>query len=97
MGSAMGAFQGNDNTLNRQQLEQAMTEEKKSIGALALFISKCRSCFFFGLVTHQSIQISEHACEVIGLWKILCEHQFPQLFRSLQKEEQDILCCCTFR
>lgn len=47
MGSAMGAFQGNDNTLNRQQLEQAMTEEKKSIGALALFISKCRSFFFW--------------------------------------------------
>lgn len=43
MGNALGAFHGNDNTLNRQQLEQAMTEEKRSFGALALFISKCVS------------------------------------------------------
>lgn len=35
----LGGFQGHDATLNRQHLEQAMTEEKKSIGALALFIS----------------------------------------------------------
>lgn len=40
--STLAAFPGNDNTLNRQQLEHAMTEEKRSIGALALFISKCR-------------------------------------------------------
>lgn len=42
MANAFGTFQGNDNTQNRQQLEQAMAEEKKSIGALALFISKYR-------------------------------------------------------
>ncbi|KAJ6646130.1 Nuclear pore complex protein [Pseudolycoriella hygida] len=77
LSNTFGTFAGSDNTINRQQLEQAMAEEKKSINALALFI--------------------RHACEVIGLWKILCEHQFPLLFRSLQKEEQDILSCCTFR
>lgn len=40
MGNSFGTFPGNDNTLMRQQLEQAMAEEKRSIGALALFISK---------------------------------------------------------
>lgn len=44
MANTFGSFQGNDNSQNRQQLEQAMTEEKKSIGALALFISKYHYC-----------------------------------------------------
>lgn len=40
MVNAFGTFQGSDNPQNRQHLEQALAEEKKSIAALALFISK---------------------------------------------------------
>lgn len=39
-GNTFGSFHNNDNSLNRQQLEQAMTEEKRSFGALAVFLSK---------------------------------------------------------
>lgn len=40
---------------------------------------------------------SEHTCEVIALWKILCEHQFNLLFQGLPKEEQNALLASTFR
>lgn len=71
-----------------QHSEQAMTEEKRSIEALALFISKLNSehckqrIEFLTIYFFDKFSFSEHACEVIGLWKILCEHQFPTLFRS---------------
>ena len=39
----------------------------------------------------------EHTCEVIALWKILCEHQFQILVNQLTKEQQSILASCTFR
>lgn len=42
-------------------------------------------------------KISEHTCEVIALWKILCEHQFNLLFQTLPKDEQNSLSASTFR
>ncbi|XP_055921871.1 nuclear pore complex protein Nup154 [Eupeodes corollae] len=39
----------------------------------------------------------KHTCEVIALWKILCEHQFQILVNQLTKEQQSILASCTFR
>lgn len=41
--------------------------------------------------------ITEHTCEVIALWKILCEHQFNLLFQALPQDEQNSLASCTFR
>lgn len=40
---------------------------------------------------------TEHTCEVLALWKILCEHQFNLLFGALVQEEQNLLAACTFR
>lgn len=40
---------------------------------------------------------SEHSCEVLALWKILCEHQCHQLVSKLTKDQQAILQSCTFR
>lgn len=39
----------------------------------------------------------EHASEVLGLWKILTEHQFNILFNNLIQEERNILAGCSFR
>lgn len=39
----------------------------------------------------------EHACEVMALWKILCEHQFNLLVPTLPKEHQIALSGCIFR
>ncbi|XP_023298970.2 nuclear pore complex protein Nup154 [Lucilia cuprina] len=39
----------------------------------------------------------KHTCEVIALWKILCEHQFQVLASQLLKEQQSVLLSCTFR
>ncbi|KAL0269136.1 UNVERIFIED_CONTAM: hypothetical protein PYX00_006963 [Menopon gallinae] len=38
-----------------------------------------------------------HACEVLGLWKILCEHQFHIIAEMLDKELQNNLPNITFR
>ncbi|XP_011199843.2 nuclear pore complex protein Nup154 [Bactrocera dorsalis] len=42
-------------------------------------------------------QLVKHVCEVMSLWKILCEHQFQVLATQLPKEEQTTLSSCTFR
>lgn len=39
----------------------------------------------------------KHTCEVMALWKILCEHQFHVLARTLPKEHQTTLGGCVFR
>lgn len=39
----------------------------------------------------------KHTCEVMALWKILCEHQFHVLIGALPKEQQSVLVNCTFR
>lgn len=46
---------------------------------------------------HVFFSLSEHACEVLALWKILCEHQFHLLFATLPQEEQSALSAYTFR
>lgn len=38
-----------------------------------------------------------HTCEVLALWKILCEHQFHVLITALPKEQQNVLVNCSFR
>ncbi|XP_055543878.1 nuclear pore complex protein Nup154 [Wyeomyia smithii] len=43
------------------------------------------------------IRLIKHACEVLALWKILCEHQCHLLVSKLTKEQQSILQSCTFR
>ncbi|XP_065080595.1 nuclear pore complex protein Nup154 [Ochlerotatus camptorhynchus] len=42
-------------------------------------------------------RLIKHSCEVLALWKILCEHQCHQLVSKLTKEQQAILQSCTFR
>ncbi|XP_059616313.1 nuclear pore complex protein Nup154 [Phlebotomus argentipes] len=39
----------------------------------------------------------KHTCEVVALWKLLCEHQFHVLINALSREQQNILAACTFR
>ncbi|KAL9706816.1 hypothetical protein quinque_010334 [Culex quinquefasciatus] len=43
------------------------------------------------------IRLIKHSCEVLALWKILCEHQCHLLVSKLSKEQQDVLKSCTFR
>ncbi|XP_055641373.1 nuclear pore complex protein Nup154 isoform X2 [Toxorhynchites rutilus septentrionalis] len=43
------------------------------------------------------IRLIKHSCEVLALWKILCEHQCHLLVSRLTKEQQAILQSCTFR
>uniref|UniRef100_A0A182NTM8 Nucleoporin Nup133/Nup155-like N-terminal domain-containing protein n=1 Tax=Anopheles dirus TaxID=7168 RepID=A0A182NTM8_9DIPT len=43
------------------------------------------------------VRLTKRACEVIGLWKVICEHQCHLLVGKLTKEEQAILKTCTFR
>lgn len=38
-----------------------------------------------------------HTCEVLALWKVLCEHQFHVLINALPTEQQSVLVNCTFR
>lgn len=38
-----------------------------------------------------------HTAEVVGLWKIMCEHQFNILLSQLPKDLLNILSACTFR
>ncbi|XP_055712815.1 nuclear pore complex protein Nup154-like isoform X2 [Phlebotomus papatasi] len=38
-----------------------------------------------------------HTCEVVALWKLICEHQFHILIGGLSREQQNILAACTFR
>ncbi|EDV98990.1 GH13295 [Drosophila grimshawi] len=42
-------------------------------------------------------QFIKHACEVMSLWSILINHQFPVLGQQLSVEHQKMLRCCTFR
>ncbi|KFB48176.1 AGAP007999-PA-like protein [Anopheles sinensis] len=42
-------------------------------------------------------RLIKQSCEVIGLWKVICEHQCHQLVEKLAKEEQNLLKMCTFR
>lgn len=44
-----------------------------------------------------NIYFSEHTCEVLALWKVLCEHQFHILANQLVKDQQSVLISCTFR
>lgn len=41
--------------------------------------------------------VVEHACEVLALWKILCEHQFHLLVQTIPVDEQKVLAQCSFR
>ncbi|XP_061397239.1 nuclear pore complex protein Nup154 [Musca vetustissima] len=43
------------------------------------------------------IYFIKHTCEVLALWKILCEHQFHILASQLLKEQQSSLITCSFR
>uniref|UniRef100_A0A182QXT3 Nucleoporin Nup133/Nup155-like N-terminal domain-containing protein n=1 Tax=Anopheles farauti TaxID=69004 RepID=A0A182QXT3_9DIPT len=43
------------------------------------------------------VRLTKRACEVIGLWKVICEHQCHLLVGKLTKDEQTILKTCTFR
>lgn len=43
------------------------------------------------------IRLIKHSCEVLALWKILCEHQCHLLVSKLSKEQQGVLQSCTFR
>uniref|UniRef100_A0A182SWZ0 Nucleoporin Nup133/Nup155-like C-terminal domain-containing protein n=1 Tax=Anopheles maculatus TaxID=74869 RepID=A0A182SWZ0_9DIPT len=43
------------------------------------------------------VRLIKQACEVIGLWKVICEHQCHLLVGKLTKEEQSVLQGCTFR
>ncbi|XP_058986335.1 nuclear pore complex protein Nup154 isoform X2 [Musca domestica] len=43
------------------------------------------------------IYFIKHACEVLALWKILCEHQFHILASQLMKDQQSSLTTCSFR
>ncbi|XP_058446271.1 nuclear pore complex protein Nup154 [Malaya genurostris] len=43
------------------------------------------------------IRLIKHSCEVLALWKILCEHQCHLLVSKLSKEQQSALQSCTFR
>lgn len=38
-----------------------------------------------------------HCCQVIGLWKVLCEHQFHFLIDSLQDTQKQIIQNTTFK
>lgn len=38
-----------------------------------------------------------HACQVVGLWRILCEHQFHNLVASIPENQQQILQNITFK
>ena len=40
---------------------------------------------------------AEHACEVVSLWKILCEHQFQLLTNQLTIDQQVVLRSSSFR
>lgn len=39
----------------------------------------------------------KYVCEVVSLWKILCEHQMHILFNQLPTEHRQIIETCTFR
>ncbi|XP_073824814.1 nuclear pore complex protein Nup154 [Musca autumnalis] len=43
------------------------------------------------------IYFIKHTCEVLALWKILCEHQFHILASQLLKDQQSSLITCLFR
>ncbi|XP_075151882.1 nuclear pore complex protein Nup154 isoform X2 [Haematobia irritans] len=43
------------------------------------------------------IQFIKHTCEVIALWKVLCEHQFHLLASQLLRDHQSALLSSTFR
>uniref|UniRef100_A0A182W7E4 Uncharacterized protein n=1 Tax=Anopheles minimus TaxID=112268 RepID=A0A182W7E4_9DIPT len=43
------------------------------------------------------VRLIKQACEVVGLWKVICEHQCHLLVGKLTKEEQTVLQGCTFR
>uniref|UniRef100_A0A182JU64 Nucleoporin Nup133/Nup155-like N-terminal domain-containing protein n=1 Tax=Anopheles christyi TaxID=43041 RepID=A0A182JU64_9DIPT len=43
------------------------------------------------------VRLIKQACEVVGLWKVICEHQCHLLVGKLTREEQSILQACTFR
>lgn len=49
------------------------------------------------MIANCFILFAEHTCEVIALWKILCEHQFHLLFQALPQDEQSSLAASTFR
>ncbi|XP_056648274.1 nuclear pore complex protein Nup154 [Diorhabda sublineata] len=38
-----------------------------------------------------------HCCQILGLWRILCEHQFHSLIASLPENEQQILLNTSFK
>lgn len=88
----------------RNPIEQAaIDDEKRSINALTLFISMFLTAFENRVFLPRSLILNvifispEHTCEVISLWKILCEHQFNLLFKSLPQEEQLLIHGSTFR
>ncbi|XP_053675196.1 nuclear pore complex protein Nup154 isoform X2 [Anopheles nili] len=43
------------------------------------------------------VRLIKQSCEVVGLWKVICEHQCHLLMAKLSKEEQHVLKSCTFR
>lgn len=98
--SIMGGGYGHSNTATSQQ--NAYAEEKQSVSALLCLISKLTLPFIFHVDNHHSLLArlicsAEHTCEVLSLWKILCEHQFNLLFSALPADEQSILAAYTFR
>nr|XP_018906260.1 PREDICTED: nuclear pore complex protein Nup155 [Bemisia tabaci] len=41
--------------------------------------------------------VVDHACQIVGLWKVLCEHQFHQLVAELSPENQRLLVDITLK
>jgi nuclear pore complex protein Nup155 len=44
-----------------------------------------------------SLYFTEHACEVLSLWKVLSEHQLNIIVQELPKDQQQSLYVCAFR
>lgn len=42
-------------------------------------------------------QIISQACQVLGFWRILCEHHFPNIASFLTEEQKSHLCSMTFQ
>lgn len=76
---------GNSNGFTTNQMQQQMQQKKEE--AFAEEKKSLDALFNF----------IKYVCEVVSLWKILCEHQMHILLNQLPMEHRQLLESCTFR
>lgn len=91
-----GSMFGKLESLASMHEASVFVKEKQSLDALRIFISTTLELLLYFIILMLRFYL-DGSCEMLGLWKILCEHQFHVIAACLPPEQQAALLAASFR